>query len=75
MMTRRQDVLPNSDFLVHFYFVMHLGLTSEDQVKAFFKKNIFFPYADGNVFSFIFEEAERNDCMKLSMHSLVRSSL
>jgi len=34
MMTRRQDVLPNSDFLVHFYFVMHLGLTSEDQVKA-----------------------------------------
>uniref|UniRef100_A0A8C8APT9 Ral GTPase activating protein catalytic subunit alpha 2 n=1 Tax=Otus sunia TaxID=257818 RepID=A0A8C8APT9_9STRI len=31
MMTRRQDVLPNSDFLVHFYFVMHLGLTSEDQ--------------------------------------------
>uniref|UniRef100_A0A8C3M0T7 Ral GTPase activating protein catalytic subunit alpha 2 n=1 Tax=Chrysolophus pictus TaxID=9089 RepID=A0A8C3M0T7_CHRPC len=34
MMTRRQDVLPNSDFLLHFYFVMHLGLTSEDQVKA-----------------------------------------
>uniref|UniRef100_A0A803YQ31 Ral GTPase activating protein catalytic subunit alpha 2 n=1 Tax=Meleagris gallopavo TaxID=9103 RepID=A0A803YQ31_MELGA len=31
MMTRRQDVLPNSDFLLHFYFVMHLGLTSEDQ--------------------------------------------
>ncbi|NWJ00903.1 RGPA2 protein, partial [Crypturellus undulatus] len=31
MMTRRQDVMPNSDFLVHFYFVMHLGLTSEDQ--------------------------------------------
>ncbi|XP_036912913.1 ral GTPase-activating protein subunit alpha-2 isoform X4 [Sturnira hondurensis] len=31
MMTRRQDVLPNSDFLVHFYLVMHLGLTSEDQ--------------------------------------------
>ncbi|KFP83986.1 Ral GTPase-activating protein subunit alpha-2, partial [Acanthisitta chloris] len=31
MMTRRQDVLPNSDFLVHFYFVMRLGLTSEDQ--------------------------------------------
>ncbi|XP_006860711.1 PREDICTED: ral GTPase-activating protein subunit alpha-2-like [Chrysochloris asiatica] len=31
MMTRRQDVLPNSDFLVHFYLVLHLGLTSEDQ--------------------------------------------
>ncbi|XP_055977699.1 ral GTPase-activating protein subunit alpha-2 [Sorex fumeus] len=31
MMTRRQDVLPNSDFLVHFYLVMHLGLTNEDQ--------------------------------------------
>lgn len=42
MMTRRQDVLPNSDFLVHFYFVMHLGLTSEDQVKAFFKKKYIF---------------------------------
>uniref|UniRef100_A0A8C2TZX9 Ral GTPase activating protein catalytic subunit alpha 2 n=1 Tax=Coturnix japonica TaxID=93934 RepID=A0A8C2TZX9_COTJA len=39
MMTRRQDVLPNSDFLVHFYFVMHLGLTSEDQVKALLKEN------------------------------------
>lgn len=34
MMTRRQDVLPNSDFLVHFYLVMHLGLTSEDQVSC-----------------------------------------
>eukprot|EP00069_Balaena_mysticetus_P007216 bmy_05347T0 len=34
MMTRRQDVLPNSDFLVHFYLVMHLGLTSEDQVSG-----------------------------------------
>ncbi|KAJ8794408.1 hypothetical protein J1605_003175 [Eschrichtius robustus] len=34
MMTRRQDVLPNSDFLVHFYLIMHLGLTSEDQVSG-----------------------------------------
>lgn len=34
MMTRRQDVLPNSDFLVHFYLVMHLGLSSEDQVSC-----------------------------------------
>ncbi|XP_037989684.1 ral GTPase-activating protein subunit alpha-2 isoform X1 [Motacilla alba alba] len=31
MMSRRQDLLPNSDFLVHFYFVMRLGLTSQDQ--------------------------------------------
>ncbi|XP_029449620.1 ral GTPase-activating protein subunit alpha-2 isoform X2 [Rhinatrema bivittatum] len=31
MMTRRQDVLPNSDFLVHFYLVMHNGLNNEDQ--------------------------------------------
>ncbi|NXQ29636.1 RGPA2 protein, partial [Alaudala cheleensis] len=31
MMSRRQDLLPNSDFLVHFYFVLRLGLTSEDQ--------------------------------------------
>ncbi|XP_043916093.1 ral GTPase-activating protein subunit alpha-2 [Protopterus annectens] len=31
MMTRRQDVLPNSDFLIHFYHVMHKGLITEDQ--------------------------------------------
>ncbi|XP_077165864.1 ral GTPase-activating protein subunit alpha-2 isoform X2 [Paroedura picta] len=31
MMTRRQDVVPNPDFLVHFYLVMHVGLTSKDQ--------------------------------------------
>ncbi|XP_014110135.1 PREDICTED: ral GTPase-activating protein subunit alpha-2 [Pseudopodoces humilis] len=31
MMSRRQDLLPNSDFLVHFYLVLRLGLTSEDQ--------------------------------------------
>ncbi|KAM4693157.1 ral GTPase-activating protein subunit alpha-2 [Discoglossus pictus] len=31
MMTRRQDVLPNSDVLVHFYLVMHSGLINEDQ--------------------------------------------
>ncbi|NWU24698.1 RGPA2 protein, partial [Dyaphorophyia castanea] len=31
MMSRRQDLLPNQDFLVHFYFVLRLGLTSQDQ--------------------------------------------
>ncbi|XP_076604502.1 ral GTPase-activating protein subunit alpha-2 isoform X2 [Chaetodon auriga] len=31
MMTRHQDVLPNSDFLVHLYHVMHMGITSDDQ--------------------------------------------
>ncbi|XP_069090445.1 ral GTPase-activating protein subunit alpha-2 isoform X2 [Pleurodeles waltl] len=31
MMTRRQDVLPNTDFLMHFYLVMHNGLNDEDQ--------------------------------------------
>uniref|UniRef100_A0A8C7J9R7 Ral GTPase activating protein catalytic subunit alpha 2 n=1 Tax=Oncorhynchus kisutch TaxID=8019 RepID=A0A8C7J9R7_ONCKI len=31
MMTRNQDVLPNSDFLVHLYHVMHKGFTSVDQ--------------------------------------------
>ncbi|NXU34253.1 RGPA2 protein, partial [Drymodes brunneopygia] len=31
MMSRRQDLLPNTDFLVHFYFVLRLGLTCEDQ--------------------------------------------
>ncbi|XP_063764743.1 ral GTPase-activating protein subunit alpha-2 isoform X6 [Eleginops maclovinus] len=31
MMTRHQDVLPNSDFLVHLYHTMHKGITSHDQ--------------------------------------------
>uniref|UniRef100_A0A3Q1CAU6 Rap-GAP domain-containing protein n=1 Tax=Amphiprion ocellaris TaxID=80972 RepID=A0A3Q1CAU6_AMPOC len=31
MMTRHQDVLPNSDFLVHLYHIMHKGFTSDDQ--------------------------------------------
>uniref|UniRef100_A0A7N8WTH8 Ral GTPase activating protein catalytic subunit alpha 2 n=1 Tax=Mastacembelus armatus TaxID=205130 RepID=A0A7N8WTH8_9TELE len=31
MMTRHQDVLPNSDFLVHLYQIMHKGFTSNDQ--------------------------------------------
>ncbi|XP_063774245.1 ral GTPase-activating protein subunit alpha-2 isoform X2 [Pseudophryne corroboree] len=31
MMTRRQDVLPNSDVLVQFYLVLHNGLIHEDQ--------------------------------------------
>ncbi|XP_046869757.1 ral GTPase-activating protein subunit alpha-2 isoform X1 [Hypomesus transpacificus] len=31
MMTKHQDVLPNSDFLVHLYHVMHKGFVSEDQ--------------------------------------------
>lgn len=33
MMTRHQDVLPNSDFLVHLYYIMHKGFTSDDQVQ------------------------------------------
>ncbi|XP_063040577.1 ral GTPase-activating protein subunit alpha-2 isoform X3 [Engraulis encrasicolus] len=31
MMTKHQDVLPNKDFLVHLYHVMHKGFTSDDQ--------------------------------------------
>lgn len=31
MMTRHQDLLPNSDFLVHLYYIMHRGFTSDDQ--------------------------------------------
>uniref|UniRef100_A0A8C6PS10 Ral GTPase activating protein catalytic subunit alpha 2 n=1 Tax=Nothobranchius furzeri TaxID=105023 RepID=A0A8C6PS10_NOTFU len=31
MMTRHQDVLPNSDFLVHLYHIMHKGFSSDDQ--------------------------------------------
>uniref|UniRef100_H2SYW2 Ral GTPase activating protein catalytic subunit alpha 2 n=1 Tax=Takifugu rubripes TaxID=31033 RepID=H2SYW2_TAKRU len=31
MMTRHQDVLPNSDFLVHLYHIMHNGINNNDQ--------------------------------------------
>ncbi|XP_062253972.1 ral GTPase-activating protein subunit alpha-2 isoform X4 [Platichthys flesus] len=31
MMTRHQDVLPNSDFLVHLYYIIHKGFSSDDQ--------------------------------------------
>ncbi|KAM6455922.1 ral GTPase-activating protein subunit alpha-2 isoform 2-T2 [Liasis olivaceus] len=31
MMTRRQDFMPHPDYLVHFYLVMHIGLTNKDQ--------------------------------------------
>ncbi|KAJ0008846.1 hypothetical protein NQD34_016261 [Periophthalmus magnuspinnatus] len=31
IMTRHQDLLPNSDFLVHLYYIMHKGFTSDDQ--------------------------------------------
>ncbi|XP_039597795.1 LOW QUALITY PROTEIN: ral GTPase-activating protein subunit alpha-1 [Polypterus senegalus] len=31
IMKRRQDVSPNSDFLTHFYYIMHCGLLHVDQ--------------------------------------------
>ncbi|XP_016333939.1 ral GTPase-activating protein subunit alpha-1-like [Sinocyclocheilus anshuiensis] len=31
IMKRRQDVSPNSDFLTHFYYIMHCGLLHQDQ--------------------------------------------
>ncbi|XP_073338848.1 ral GTPase-activating protein subunit alpha-2 isoform X3 [Pagrus major] len=31
MMTRHQDVLPNREFMVHLYHIMHKGITSNDQ--------------------------------------------
>ena len=34
MMTRHQDVLPNSDFLVHLYYIIHKGFSSDDQVQT-----------------------------------------
>lgn len=34
MMTKHQDVPPNTDFLVHLYHVMHKGFTSDDQVSV-----------------------------------------
>lgn len=34
IMKRRQDVSPNTDFLTHFYNIMHQGLLHQDQVKC-----------------------------------------
>lgn len=33
MMTRHQDVLPNREFMVHLYHIMHKGISSDDQVQ------------------------------------------
>lgn len=33
IMKRRQDVSPNTDFLTHFYNIMHQGLLHQDQVE------------------------------------------
>lgn len=32
IMKRRQDVSPNTDFVTHFYNIMHQGLLHQDQV-------------------------------------------
>lgn len=34
IMKRRQDVSPNTDFLTHFYNIMHQGLLHQDQVEG-----------------------------------------
>lgn len=34
IMKRRQDVSPNTDFLTHFYNIMHQGLLHQDQVDS-----------------------------------------
>lgn len=33
IMKRRQDVSPNTDYLTHFYNIMHQGLLHQDQVE------------------------------------------
>lgn len=38
IMKRRQDVSPNTDFLTHFYNIMHQGLLHQDQVKCQFER-------------------------------------
>lgn len=34
IMKRRQDVSPNTDFVTHFYNIMHQGLLHQDQVES-----------------------------------------
>uniref|UniRef100_A0ACB8EC20 Ral GTPase-activating protein subunit alpha-2 n=1 Tax=Sphaerodactylus townsendi TaxID=933632 RepID=A0ACB8EC20_9SAUR len=58
MMSRRQDVVPNPDFLVHFYLVMHIGLTSKDQKFAFRLKMISECFCHRHCFNFDFIPVE-----------------
>lgn len=42
IMKRRQDVSPNTDFLTHFYNIMHQGLLHQDQVECVMKSVVLF---------------------------------
>ncbi|XP_078145485.1 ral GTPase-activating protein subunit alpha-1 [Centroberyx gerrardi] len=74
IMKRRQDVSPNTDFLTHFYNIMHQGLLHQDQdiVNTIIKHcsprffSIGLPGATMLILDFIIAAARVTDCSSLN---------
>uniref|UniRef100_A0A672SS10 Ral GTPase activating protein catalytic subunit alpha 1 n=1 Tax=Sinocyclocheilus grahami TaxID=75366 RepID=A0A672SS10_SINGR len=76
IMKRRQDVSPNSDFLTHFYNIMHCGLLHQDQdiVNTIIKHcsprffSIGLPGATMLILDFIVAASRVTSCSSLNEH-------
>uniref|UniRef100_A0A4W4FS10 Rap-GAP domain-containing protein n=1 Tax=Electrophorus electricus TaxID=8005 RepID=A0A4W4FS10_ELEEL len=76
IMKRRQDVSPNSDFLTHFYNIMHCGLLHQDQdiVNTIIKHcsprffSIGLPGATSLILDFIIAASRVTTCSSLNEH-------
>uniref|UniRef100_A0A8C1ZDG3 Ral GTPase activating protein, alpha subunit 1 (catalytic) n=1 Tax=Cyprinus carpio TaxID=7962 RepID=A0A8C1ZDG3_CYPCA len=76
IMKRRQDVSPNSDFLMHFYNIMHCGLLHQDQdiVNTIIKHcsprffSIGLPGATMLILDFIVAASRVTACSSLNEH-------
>uniref|UniRef100_A0A671KH11 Ral GTPase-activating protein subunit alpha-1-like n=1 Tax=Sinocyclocheilus anshuiensis TaxID=1608454 RepID=A0A671KH11_9TELE len=76
IMKRRQDVSPNSDFLTHFYYIMHCGLLHQDQdiVNTIIKHcsprffSIGLPGATMLILNFIVAASRVTACSSLNEH-------
>uniref|UniRef100_H2SKK8 Ral GTPase activating protein catalytic subunit alpha 1 n=1 Tax=Takifugu rubripes TaxID=31033 RepID=H2SKK8_TAKRU len=76
IMKRRQDVSPNTDFLTHFYNIMHQGLLHQDQdiVNTIIKHcspkffSIGLPGATMLILDFIIAASKVNACSSLNEH-------
>ncbi|XP_041827329.1 ral GTPase-activating protein subunit alpha-1 isoform X6 [Melanotaenia boesemani] len=77
IMKRRQDVSPNSDFLTHFYNIMHQGLLHQDQdiVNTIIKHcsprffSIGLPGATMLIFDFIIAASRVTACSSLNVRN------
>uniref|UniRef100_A0AAQ4RQ74 Ral GTPase activating protein catalytic subunit alpha 1 n=1 Tax=Gasterosteus aculeatus aculeatus TaxID=481459 RepID=A0AAQ4RQ74_GASAC len=80
IMKRRQDVSPNSDFLTHFYNIMHQGLLHHDQdiVNTIIKHcsprffSIGLPGATMLILDFILAASKVTACLSLNVSSAPR---